>query len=93
MLVLTRKREDKIKIGDNIIVTVLEVDGGNVKIGIDAPRDIQILRMEVVEQIQKENIKSASKTLSDIKAAADLIKQKQRSRNIKEGITKGVKKA
>ncbi len=89
MLVLTRKREDKIKIGDNIIVTVLEVDGGNVKIGIDAPRDIQILRMEVVEQIKQENVESASKTLTDIKAAADLIRQKQGTRIIK-GLKQGV---
>lgn len=81
MLVLTRKTEDKIKIGDNIIVTVLEVDGGNVKIGIDAPREIQILRMEVVEQIKQENIESASKEINDIKEAAELIKRKGGGQN------------
>ncbi len=50
MLVLTRKVDEKIKIGDNIVVSILSVEGGGVKIGIDAPREVTILRMEVLEQ-------------------------------------------
>lgn len=76
MLVLTRKENEKIKIGEEVFVTVLSVEGNNVKIGIDAPREITILRMEVFEQIQKENIESAQKELGDIADAAALIKQK-----------------
>jgi carbon storage regulator CsrA len=76
MLVLTRRAEEKIKIGDNIIVNVLSVDGGVVKIGIDAPRDITILRMEVLEQIENENIEAASKEVKDIAEAVDLFKKK-----------------
>jgi len=76
MLVLTRKENEKIKIGDEVVVTILSVEGNSIKIGIDAPREITILRMEVFDQIQKENIESAKKELGDIAQAAALIKQK-----------------
>ena len=76
MLVLTRKCDEKIMIGKNIVISVLEIEGGNVKIGIKAPRDISILRMEVFEKIQSENIASASKEIDDISGVIDLFKTK-----------------
>ncbi len=76
MLVLTRKENEKIMIGDEVVVTILSVEGNSIKIGIDAPREIRILRMEVFDQIQKENIESAKKDLGEIAQAAALIKQK-----------------
>lgn len=76
MLVLTRRAEEKIKIGGNIIVSVLSVEGGVVKIGIDAPREVTILRMEVLEQIKNENIEAAAKDVKDIAEAVDLFKKK-----------------
>ncbi len=76
MLVLTRRAEEKIQIGENIVVSVLSVEGGVVKIGIDAPREVSILRMEVLEQIKNENIDAAAKEVADITEAADLFKKK-----------------
>lgn len=76
MLVLNRKIDEKIKIGDDVIINVLDIDSNSVKIGIKAPKDVVILRMEVYEKILKQNIESASKQLSDITHAADLIKSK-----------------
>lgn len=54
MLVLTRRIDESIAIGDNIIVTVLAVDGDRVKIGISAPREVNILRQEVFQAIQEQ---------------------------------------
>lgn len=76
MLVLTRKLDEKIMIGKDVIISVLEIEGGNVKLGIKAPRDISILRMEVFEKIQNENIASASKEIDEISDAITLINKK-----------------
>jgi carbon storage regulator len=50
MLVLTRKVGENIIIGDNIRVTIVSIDGGKVRIGIDAPRDVTVDRQEVHER-------------------------------------------
>lgn len=50
MLVLTRKTEQKIKIGENIVITVLKVQGDQVSIGIEAPRELEIVREELLER-------------------------------------------
>ena len=51
MLVLSRKSMECIRIGDNVVVSVLEIRGNKVRIGIDAPREIQVLRSELLDQI------------------------------------------
>ena len=60
MLVLTRKPKQQIMIGDNIVINVVEVQGENVRIAIDAPREIKIYRGEIYRAIQEENQKAAA---------------------------------
>jgi carbon storage regulator len=55
MLVLTRRSEESIIIGGNIVVTILSVEGEKVKLGIEAPREISILRKELINVIQEQN--------------------------------------
>lgn len=54
MLVLTRKPHQQIMIGDDIVVNVVEVQGDNVRIAIEAPRDVKIYRGEIYQAIQEE---------------------------------------
>ena len=55
MLALTRKKGEALVINDNIEITVLEIRGDQIKIGISAPKDVPIYRKEVYLQIQQEN--------------------------------------
>ena len=59
MLVLTRKIDESITIGHSVTISVLEVKGNQVKLGVKAPKDIPINRTEVYEKIMSENIKAS----------------------------------
>ncbi|GAB4361473.1 MAG: hypothetical protein Kow00128_00290 [Deltaproteobacteria bacterium] len=59
MLVLTRKSGEKVLIGDHVVVTVVEVDRGQVKLGISAPEDTLIHREEIYQKIMEENRRAA----------------------------------
>jgi carbon storage regulator len=64
VLVLSRKPEQSLHLGDDITVTVLGVDGDRVKLGIEAPRTVSVLRHEVFEQIRSANAGAAISTES-----------------------------
>lgn len=59
MLVLSRQRDESIIIGDNIIITVVDIRGDKVRLGIEAPSEIPVHRREVYEAIQRENRRAA----------------------------------
>jgi carbon storage regulator len=57
MLVLSRQRDESIVIGDNIVVTIVDIRGDKVRLGIQAPGEIPVHRQEIFEAIQRENRK------------------------------------
>ncbi|MEK4443196.1 MULTISPECIES: carbon storage regulator CsrA [Niallia] len=73
MLVLTRKKGEVIKIGDDIEITIVAAKGEQVKIGIKAPKNVEIYRKEVYEEISAENQQASV----DIASVMNLFKGKQ----------------
>jgi len=76
MLVLTRKLNESIIIGDSIELTIVEVKGEQVKIGITAPRNISVHRKEVYEAIQRENIDASRSVLDKITEIESIFKKR-----------------
>lgn len=69
MLVLTRKPSQSIMIGDEIEVSVLSTTGGNVRIGIQAPRDVPIFRKEIYLEIQEQNVAADASARAEVNEA------------------------
>lgn len=55
MLILTRRPNEALMIGDNVVVTVLSINGNQIRIGVEAPKEIPIHREEIYEKIQRES--------------------------------------
>ena len=72
MLALTRKKGESLVLNNNIEITVLEIRGDQVKIGISAPKEVPIYRKEVYLQIQEAN-KEAADSVADINALKNLL--------------------
>lgn len=75
MLILSRKIDEKIKIGDDITITLIDVHGDQVKIGVEAPKNVKVFRQEVFDAIQNENKAAVARDDSDsIKSVSSLAK-------------------
>ena len=66
MLVITRRKDESLLIGDDIEIKIVKVEDGSVRLAISAPRDITILRKEVFERVKEENKEAISGNLDKI---------------------------
>ncbi|MEM9712211.1 MAG: carbon storage regulator CsrA [Actinomycetota bacterium] len=74
MLVLSRRKGESVIIGDNVTITVVDVRGDQIRLGIDAPRSVKVYREEVYRQVVAENEAAAR----SVDAAADVIRRARR---------------
>jgi carbon storage regulator len=70
MLVLSRHRDESIMIGDDVVVTIVDIRGDKVRLGINAPQDVPVHRQEVYEAIQRENRRAATMQPSETRSLA-----------------------
>lgn len=81
MLILSRKIDEKIKIGDDITITLIDVHGDQVKIGVEAPKNVKVFRQEVFDAIQNENKAAVveenknEKAIESVSALSKLLKK------------------
>jgi carbon storage regulator len=74
MLILTRKIGEGLMIGDEISIIILEVRGNQIRLGIEAPVDIPVLRSELYQQCLEENSRASSSPVPDLKELGALLK-------------------
>ena len=72
MLVLSRRKDETIMIGDNVEITIVDVRGDTVRLGIQAPRHVSVHRKEIYDAIQAENIAAAKESIPDQTAVGGL---------------------
>lgn len=74
MLVLSRQKDESIMIGDGIRITVVDVRGDKVRLGIEAPKDVKVFRAELYEEIQRQNREALRAQAEDVDRLKDLLK-------------------
>lgn len=70
MLVLSRRKDESIVIGDDIKVTIVDIRGDTVRLGISAPKAVPVYRQEIYEAIQRENVEAAQTQAAGLDALA-----------------------
>ena len=78
MLILTRKAGEAVTIGDDIKITVLSIQGKQVKLGITAPEKVSVYRDEIFKRIQNENIKASMALKEDLQELARILKARKK---------------
>ena len=73
MLILTRKIGESILVGDNIRLVVLEIRGRQIRLGIEAPADIVVLREEIAQRLTDENLRAASFNYQEVQQAVNAL--------------------
>ena len=76
MLILSRKKNESIMIGDKIKISVVDIKGEHVKLGILAPREVKVFRQEVYQAIQMENL-AAAQTSTDLPQIESMLPEKE----------------
>jgi carbon storage regulator len=84
MLILNRREGESIKIGDDIEIEVVSLSGSNVKIGINAPQEISILRKELYDSIISENINASSVNLEKLSELKFVLQSPEKNINDKK---------
>lgn len=76
MLVLTRKKDQSVIIDDKIEITVIEIKGDQIRLGINAPKDVTILRKEIYQEVQEENRSALNTSDINLTSLAEIIRKK-----------------
>lgn len=84
MLILARKVGEAIAIDEEIKIRVLEIKGGQVKLGVEAPSHVAVHREEIYNRIVEENIRAATETPDDLSKIASVFKDDPRNRHHKD---------
>ena len=79
MLILTRKVGETVAIGDDILISIVEIKGNQIKLGIQAPKSVQVHRAEVYQKIQDENRLAAQVSTEAIGSLEELLKLNKNS--------------
>ncbi len=85
MLVLSRQRDETIMIGDDVEVTIVDIRGDKVRLGITAPRSIQVHRKEVYDAIKRENQQAAGLSPGEVSEVANEKTQEDQRRRRQTG--------
>jgi carbon storage regulator len=75
LLILTRKSGEGLFIGDDVRITVLEIRGKQIRLGIEAPNSVVVLREEIYRRVQEENLQAAGTREKDLSEVAQLWRQ------------------